>query len=52
MRVLIVACSNRGYLFLSKKDLKNDFDITYYSGLPSYTDRVKLWKNKIKKKLN
>ena len=50
MRVLIVGCSNRGYPFLSKKDLKNVFDKTFYFGLPSYADRVKLWKNKIKEK--
>jgi len=50
MRVLIIGCTNRGYPFLSKKDLKNVFDKTFYFGLPSYADRVKLWKNKIKEK--
>ena len=50
MRVLIIGCTNRGYPFLSKKDLKNVFDKTFYFGLPSYADRVKLWKNKIKAK--
>lgn len=47
MRVLIIGCTNRGYPFLNKKDLKNVFDKTFYFGLPSYADRVKLWKNKI-----
>ena len=50
MRVLIIGCTNRGYPFLSKKDLKNVFDKTFYFGLPSYADRVKLWKSKIKEK--
>ena len=50
MRVLIIGCTNRGYPFLSKKDLKNVFDKTFYFGLPSYADRVKLWKNQIKAK--
>ena len=47
MRVLIIGCTNRGYPFLNKKDMKNVFDKTFYFGLPSYADRVKLWKNKI-----
>ena len=47
MRVLIIGCTNRGYPFLNKKDMKNIFDKTFYFGLPSYADRVKLWKNKI-----
>ena len=50
MRVLIIGCTNRGSPFLSKKDLKNVFDKTFYFGLPSYADRVKLWKNKIAEK--
>jgi len=50
MRVLIIGCTNRGYPFLNKKDLKNVFDKTLYFGLPSYADRVKLWKNKIQAK--
>ena len=50
MRVLIIGCTNRGYPFLNKKDLKNVFDKTFYFGLPSYADRVKLWKNKIQEK--
>ena len=50
MRVLIIGCTNRGYPFLNKKDLKNVFDKTFYFGLPSYADRVKLWKNKINTK--
>ncbi len=50
MRVLIIGCTNRGYPFLNKKDLKNVFDKTFYFGLPSYADRVKLWKNKIHEK--
>ena len=47
MRVLIIGCTNRGYPFLNKKDMKNIFDKTFYFGLPSYADRVKLWKSKI-----
>ena len=47
MRVLIIGCTNRGYPFLNKKDMKNIFDKTFYFGLPSYADRVKLWKNSI-----
>ena len=47
MRVLIIGCTNRGYPFLNKKDMKNVFDKTFYFGLPSYADRVKLWKSKI-----
>jgi SpoVK/Ycf46/Vps4 family AAA+-type ATPase len=50
MRVLIIGCTNRGYPFLNKKDMKNIFDKTFYFGLPSYADRVKLWKNKIRAK--
>ena len=50
MRVLIIGCTNRGYPFLNKKDLKNVFDKTFYFGLPSYADRVKLWKTKIQEK--
>ena len=50
MRVLIIGCTNRGYPYLNKKDLKNVFDKTFYFGLPSYADRVKLWKNKIQEK--
>ena len=50
MRVLIIGCTNRGYPFLNKKDMKNIFDKTFYFGLPSYADRVKLWKNEIRKK--
>ena len=47
MRVLIIGCTNRGNPFLNKKDMKNIFDKTFYFGLPSYADRVKLWKSKI-----
>ena len=47
MRVLIIGCTNRGNPFLNKKDMKNIFDKTFYFGLPSYADRVKLWKTKI-----
>ena len=50
MRVLIIGCTNRGYPFLNKKDLKNVFDKTFYFGLPSYSDRIKLWKDKINAK--
>lgn len=50
MRVLIIVYSYRGYPFLSKKDWKNVFDKTFSLGLPSYADKVKLWKNKIKEK--
>ena len=50
MRVLIIGCTNRGYPYLNKKDLKNVFDKTFYFGLPSYADRVKLWKDKINAK--
>ena len=50
MRVLIIGCTNRGYPFLNKKDMKNIFEKTFYFGLPSYADRVKLWKNKIRAK--
>jgi len=50
MRVLIIGCTNRGNPFLNKKDMKNVFEKTFYFGLPSYADRVKLWKTKIKAK--
>ena len=50
MRVLIIGCTNRGYPFLNKKDMKNVFDKTFYFGLPSYADRVKLWRNTINSK--
>ena len=30
MRVLIIGCTNRGYPFLNKKDMKNVFDKTFY----------------------
>ena len=50
MRVLIIGCTNRGNPFLNKKDMKNIFEKTLYFGLPSYADRVKLWKTKIQAK--
>ena len=50
MRVLIIGCTNRGNPFLNKKDMKNIFEKTFYFGLPSYADRVKLWKTKIQAK--
>ena len=50
MRVLIIGCTNRGNPFLNKKDMKNVFEKTFYFGLPSYADRVKLWKTKIQAK--
>ena len=50
MRVLIIGCTNRGYPFLNKKKKKNVFDKTFYFGLPSYSDRIKLWKDKINAK--
>ena len=50
MRVLIIGCTNRGNPFLNKKDMKNVFEKTLYFGLPSYADRIKLWKTKIKAK--
>lgn len=49
MRVLIIGCTNRGQN-LATKELKNLFDKTFYFGLPSYSDRVKLWKLKIAEK--
>ena len=50
MRVLIVGCSNRGYPFLSKKDLKNVFDKTFSFGylfilIESNYRKIKLKKN-------
>ena len=50
MRVLIIGCTNKGNPFLNKKDMKNIFEKTFYFGLPSYADRVKLWKTKIQAK--
>ena len=49
MRVLIIGCTNQGKYF-NTKDLKTAFDKTFYFGLPSYADRVKLWKTKINEK--
>ena len=49
MRVLIIGCTSRGQN-LTKKDFKALFDKTFYFGLPSYADRVKLWKAKIAEK--
>ena len=49
MRVLIIGCTSKGQN-LTKKDFKNLFDKTFYFGLPSYADRVKLWKTKIAEK--
>jgi len=50
MRVLIIGCTNRGEPFLNKKDYKNVFEKSFYFGLPSYSDRIKLWKTKIAEK--
>ena len=50
MRVLIIGCTNKGNPFLNKKDMKSVFEKTLYFGLPSYADRVKLWKTKIQAK--
>jgi len=50
MRVLIIGCTNRGEPYLNKKDYKNVFERSFYFGLPSYSDRVKLWKQKISEK--
>ena len=49
MRVLIIGSTNQGQ-YLNKKDFKNIFDKSFYFGLPSYSDRVKLWKEKIAEK--
>jgi SpoVK/Ycf46/Vps4 family AAA+-type ATPase len=49
MRVLIIGSTNQGQ-YLNKKDFKNMFDKSFYFGLPSYADRVKLWKEKIAEK--
>ena len=50
MRVLIIGCTNRGEPYLNKKDYKSFFDKTFFFGLPSYSDRILLWKTKIREK--
>lgn len=50
MRILMIGCTNRGEPFLSKKDYKTAYDKSFYFSLPSYADRMKLWKTKIRQK--
>ena len=51
MRVLIIGCTNQGK-YVKATDLHTAFDKTFYFGLPSYADRVKLWKTTINEKTN
>lgn len=50
MRIMFIGCTNKGW-HLNKKDMGNMFDKTLYFSLPSFSDRFKIWKNEISKKV-
>lgn len=50
MRVLIIGCSSRPH-YIAPKDLKSFFSKTLFFGLPTYSDRLKIWKTKVKEKI-
>lgn len=49
-RIMFIGCTNKGH-FLNMKEMKQMFDKTVYFGLPSYSDRYKIWKTFITKRI-
>jgi SpoVK/Ycf46/Vps4 family AAA+-type ATPase len=49
-RILFLGCTNLG-AHLNMKEYKQMFDKSIYFGLPSYSDRYKIWKTFIRKKI-
>jgi len=50
MRILFIGCTNKGW-HMNTKDMNLMFDRTFYFSLPSFSDRFKIWKSEISKKL-
>ena len=50
MRILFIGNSSKGW-YTNAKDMKNMFDKTLYFSYPSYSDRNKIWKKEVYKKL-
>jgi SpoVK/Ycf46/Vps4 family AAA+-type ATPase len=50
MRVLFIGCTNKGH-WMNDKEMRLMFDKTIYFSLPSFSDRHKIWKTHIAKKV-
>ena len=50
MRVIFIGCTNLG-IAINAGDMKKMFDQTLYFGSPSFSDRFKIWKHQINKKI-
>jgi transitional endoplasmic reticulum ATPase len=50
MRIIFIGCTNKGW-HMNTKDMTLMFDKTLYFALPSFSDRFKIWKNEISKRI-
>jgi len=50
MRIMFIGCTNKGW-HMNIKDMNAMFDRTFYFSLPSFSDRMKIWKNEISNKI-